>query len=51
LGRQAAYPATTFETAGAVLDSKAVEALLQREDILYLSEMMNFPGVLNGDEE
>jgi adenine deaminase len=50
-GAPSCVPATTFETAGAVLESKAVEALLQREDILYLSEMMNFPGVLNGDEE
>jgi adenine deaminase len=27
------------------------EKLLQRDDIKYLSEMMNFPGVLNEDEE
>lgn len=50
-GAPSCVPATTFETAGAALDSKAVEDLLQREDVLYLSEMMNFPGVLNGDEE
>lgn len=50
-GAPSCVPATTFETAGAALDSKAVEELLQREDILYLSEMMNFPGVLNGDDE
>lgn len=50
-GAPSCVPATTFETAGATLDSKAVEELLQREDVLYLSEMMNFPGVLNGDEE
>lgn len=50
-GVPSCVPATTFETAGAALDSGAVEALLQREDILYLSEMMNFPGVLHGDEE
>jgi adenine deaminase len=50
-GAPSCVPATTFETAGAELDSKAVEALLQREDVLYLTEMMNFPGVLNGDEE
>lgn len=50
-GAPSCVPATTFETAGAALDSGAVEALLQREDILYLSEMMNFPGVLHGDKE
>ena len=44
-------PATTFETAGATLDSNDVKALLQRNDIHYLSEMMNFPGVLHNDEE
>jgi adenine deaminase len=50
-GAPSCVPATTFETAGAALDSKAVEELLQKENVLYLTEMMNFPGVLNGDEE
>src|SRR5690242_5827277 len=50
-GAPSCVPATTFETAGASLDSEAVEKLLQREDVPYLSEMMNFPGVLHGDEE
>src|SRR5687767_9731765 len=48
-GAPSCVPATTFETAGAVLDTKDVEDLLEREDILYLSEMMNFPGVLQED--
>lgn len=50
-GAPSCVPATTFETAGATLDSNDVETLLKRDDIKYLSEMMNFPGVLNGDEE
>ncbi|WP_298392073.1 adenine deaminase [Hydrotalea sp.] len=50
-GAPGCVPATTFETAGAALNSADVAALLQREDIKYLSEMMNFPGVLYGDEE
>jgi adenine deaminase len=50
-GAPSCVPATVFETAGASLDSADVEKLLQREDIKYLSEMMNFPGVLNKDEE
>ena len=44
-------PATRFETAGAVLDSNDVKKLLENSDIYCLSEMMNFPGVLNEDEE
>src|SRR6188472_4175903 len=44
-------PATIFETAGAVLDSNDVKELLENSDIYCLSEMMNFPGVLNEDEE
>jgi adenine deaminase len=50
-GAPSCVPATVFETAGATLDSNDVEKLLQRDDIKYLSEMMNFPGVLNKDEE
>lgn len=50
-GAPSCVPATSFETAGAVLDSTDVEQLLQREEIKYLSEMMNFPGVLFKDEE
>jgi adenine deaminase len=50
-GAPSCVPATNFETAGATLDSKAVETLLHNKDIWYLSEMMNYPGVLFGDEE
>ncbi len=50
-GAPSCVPATFFETAGAVLDSKDVETLLQNPDIWYLSEMMNYPGVLFNDEE
>src|SRR6187551_3422627 len=50
-GAPSCVPATIFETAGAALDSTDVEKLLQRDEIKYLSEMMNFPGVLNEDEE
>lgn len=50
-GAPSCVPATTFETAGAVLDSNDVRTLLQNDDIYYLSEMMNFPGVLSEDEE
>ncbi|HUS02454.1 MAG TPA: adenine deaminase [Chitinophagaceae bacterium] len=50
-GAPSCVPATIFETAGAALNATAVDHLLQKEEINYLSEMMNFPGVLNGDEE
>jgi adenine deaminase len=50
-GAPSCVPATIFETAGAALNAKDVEALLAMDDIFYLSEMMNFPGVLNSDEE
>ncbi len=50
-GAPSCVPATPFETAGATLNSNDVKTLLQQADIHYLSEMMNFPGVLNEDEE
>lgn len=50
-GAPSCVPATNFETAGALIDSTAVAALLERPEILYLSEMMNFPGVLHQDPE
>lgn len=50
-GAPSCVPATIFETAGSAIDSNQVDALLSRKDIYYLSEMMNYPGVLQGDEE
>jgi adenine deaminase len=44
-------PATDFETAGASLNARAVDMLLKKDEINYLSEMMNFPGVLHHNEE
>ncbi len=50
-GASSCVPATPFETAGASLGVREIEELLQMEEVAYLSEMMNFPGVLNNDEE
>jgi len=50
-GAPSCVPATIFETAGAELNHDDVKALLERPEIKYLSEMMNFPGVLYKDEE
>lgn len=50
-GAPSCVPATLFETAGADLNTQQIDELMRRPEILYLSEMMNFPGVLNGDPE
>lgn len=50
-GAPSCVPATSFETAGAHIDAKAIEELLSHPDIWYLSEMMNYPGVLFKDAE
>ena len=50
-GASSCVPATQFETSGANLGPKEMDELLQMDDMHYLSEMMNFPGVLNGDKE
>lgn len=50
-GAPSCVPATLFETAGATLDATAVDRLLDRPEIRYLSEVMNFPGVLASDPE
>ncbi|MFO8100204.1 MAG: adenine deaminase [Salinibacter sp.] len=48
-GAPSCVPATPFETSGAELGPDAVAALLDRSDVPYLSEVMNYPGVLNRD--
>jgi adenine deaminase len=50
-GAPACVPATVFETSGARLDAVETANLLADPRIGYLSEMMDFPGVLNGDPE
>lgn len=50
-GAPSCVPATSFETSGAILDSKAVDELLSMNDIKYLGEMMNYPGVIFNDNE
>ena len=40
-----------IETCGKVIDVKDTEALMARDDIGFLGEMMNYVGVLNGDKE
>ena len=50
-GAPSCVPATSFETSGATIDAKGIKELLARDDIKYLSEMMNFPGVIYNDSE
>jgi adenine deaminase len=50
-GAPSCVPATSFETSGFTLDSNAIDALMHMDDIYYLAEMMNFPGVVFNDAE
>lgn len=49
-GASACVPATPFETAGNKIGHEELEELLSMDEIKYLSEMMNFPGVINRDD-
>ncbi|MEY4567444.1 MAG: Adenine deaminase [Planctomycetota bacterium] len=50
-GIPSCVPATRFESAGATIDSAAVEQLCHDKSLLYLSEVMNYPDVICGDAE
>ncbi|MGK4566387.1 adenine deaminase [Flavobacterium sp. 3HN19-14] len=50
-GAPSCVPATSFETAGAVIDAEGIKELMASSDIYYLAEMMNYPGVLFDDEQ
>ncbi|MER2996518.1 adenine deaminase [Pontibacter populi] len=48
-GAPSCVPATPFETAGAEITAADIEELFKRDEIVYLAEMMNWPGVLHRD--
>ena len=50
-GAPSCVPATPFESSGSVITSDDIKELLAWDEIKYLSEMMNFPGVINNDAE
>jgi adenine deaminase len=50
-GAPSCVPATSFESNGACLNSEKVRDLLNTKEIKYLSEMMNYPGVIYNDSE
>ena len=49
-GAPSCVPATEFESSGATLGPEEIENLLRRDEIKYLAEMMNFPGVISGNK-
>lgn len=48
-GAPSCVPATSFETAGASITEEGIRSLFEKHHLKYLSEMMNYPGVLNRD--
>ena len=48
-GAPSCVPATPFETAGGEINAADIEALLSRDEVVYLAEMMNWPGTVNRD--
>ena len=50
-GAPSCVPATSFESAGAIIDADDIKKMMANPDIKYLAEMMNYPGVLFDDDE
>jgi adenine deaminase len=50
-GAPSCVPATSVESSGAVIGVEEVVSLLKRDEIKFLAEMMNFPGVISGDSD
>ena len=50
-GAPSCVPATSFESAGAIINADDIKLMLENPDIKYLAEMMNYPGVLFDDAE
>ena len=48
-GAPSCVPATTFETSGAKISAKEIEELFASKKCFHLSEMMNYPGVVDDD--
>lgn len=50
-GAPSCVPSTAFESSGATLGAREVDRLMGKPEVYLLSEMMNFPGVINDDPE
>ncbi|MEG0372086.1 MAG: adenine deaminase, partial [Clostridium sp.] len=44
-------PATEFETSGAILNADSLKKLINNERVLGLGELMDFPGVIAGNDK
>jgi len=50
-GAPSCVPATTFESSGAELTTTEIEQLFKDQKVHFLSELMNYPGVINDDKK
>jgi adenine deaminase len=50
-GAPSCVPSSPFDECFQVIDGKSIETLMKREDIFFLGEMMNFPGVINSNKD
>lgn len=50
-GLPSCVPSSHLESAGAVIDAAMTRELIRRDDLHFLAEMMNYPGVMSGDRE
>ncbi len=50
-GAPSCVPATAYESSGAIISSSEISEILNWEGVGYLSEMMNYPGVIFRDAE
>jgi len=44
-------PSSPLERSGAIITAEDVAEILEWDDVIGLAEVMNYPGVINGDEE
>ena len=50
-GAPSCVPASTFENSGGVITTKDIDTLLNQDNVKFLAEMMNYPGVINNNIE
>ena len=50
-GAPSCVPASTFENSGGIITTKDIDTLLSHDNVKFLAEMMNYPGVINNDAE
>jgi len=50
-GAPSCVPASPFDDCYTVIDSAEIANLVRRDDIYFLGEMMNFPGVINSNQD